>query len=178
MSEQNKPHPISVTVAITVAIISCIGAILAATIPALINSSQDSITSPISTKPILPEVTNLTDPIFTPTYPPAPDPIIPVTEPVKYPVCSFRQSRGQVLVVTQSGTQVTAKNIAEFPVTIRISWDNQDPGGIGGGDSIISKEWITQNNSFSGDITSHASAQIWAWDSTSKCVDSFWLDIE
>lgn len=176
MSEQTKPHPLWVTVTITVAIISCIGAILAAAIPALINSSQDSSVTPISTNPILrPEATNPIDPTFTP--PPLPEPTIPVPE--KYPVCNFRQSRGQVLVVTQSGTQVTAKNIAEFPVTIRISWDNQDPGGIGAGtDSIISKEWVTQNSSFSGDVNSHKSAQIWAWDSTSKCIDSFWLDIE
>lgn len=124
---------------------------------------------------ILPEISatlTLTPmPTYTPTSTFTPSP--------HFPNCPDRGSRGEVIFVTQEGTKVVATNIAEFPVTIRISWDNQDPGGIGAGDdSEISPTWVTKNNTFSNDIKNHTSAQVWAWDTPGKCVDSYSLDIK
>lgn len=85
---------------------------------------------------------------------------------------------GEVLEVAQEDGELTVKNNAMQRMTFRISWEGVDVGGSGylqGADDYSFD--LSPGESHSRAVVSHETAQIWAWDATSGCVDFLWFEI-
>ena len=80
--------------------------------------------------------------------------------------------QGKVLWVTQTETKIIAKNVQDYPVAIRISWDGRDPYGTGKGRDSYIDNWVTSKERVSRNFSDHTSVQIWAWNSSGILVDS------
>jgi hypothetical protein len=108
--------------------------------------------------------------MLAPTPTPTATPI-----PTATPMVGVRY-QGPALLVSQTETEIIAKNISSGPVAIRVSWDGQDPFGTG--DCPISPEdcfidnWVEPGEQVQGKIKNHFSVQIWAWGTDTRLVDS------
>jgi hypothetical protein len=88
----------------------------------------------------------------------------------------FCQPYEESLKVYQDGTNVVIENISTSPITVRISWDSNDPFAEGkGSDSYITKDPLESHQSFSREIKTHLSADVWAWNKEGKCIDQYSL---
>ncbi|MCP4366638.1 MAG: hypothetical protein GY797_00780 [Deltaproteobacteria bacterium] len=79
---------------------------------------------------------------------------------------------GNVLFVTQTDSEIIVKNISDFPVAIRISWDGGDPFGTGRGEDSFIDNWVPPGERVTRPFNEHTSTQIWSWDSSTALVDS------
>lgn len=85
--------------------------------------------------------------------------------------------RGSVLLVIQTEREIVAENLSQSPVTVRISWDDLDPWGVGGADSFIDN-WVLSQKRVARPFKAHISVQIWAWGTSRSLVDSCDLPLD
>ena len=78
---------------------------------------------------------------------------------------------GPVLRVTQSRTEIIVENVSTSLVSVRISWDNQDPNGTGAGEDSFATS-IGSHQKLSRNFKEHTSVQVWAWDTSGVLEDS------
>ena len=79
---------------------------------------------------------------------------------------------GPVLSVHQTETEIVVENISVSTVSIRISWNNADPGGIGNGEGSFLNNNVSPNMRLRQPLKDYESVQIWAWNKNGKVVDS------
>ncbi len=99
---------------------------------------------------------------------------VPITSPTPTPqdVSGEILYQGNVFSVIQTKSEIIVKNTSTFRVAIRISWDKNDPGGIGKGKDSYLHNNVTPNMTVKQEFKEHTSVQIWAWDGAGKLVDS------
>lgn len=82
----------------------------------------------------------------------------------------YCQPSQHALLAYQENTVVIVKNISTKPISVRVSWDRNDPFGVGDGLDSYFEPVLLPSQSFSQEIKNHITAEMWAWD-TDKCVD-------
>jgi hypothetical protein len=88
----------------------------------------------------------------------------------------FLTSCGQILEVTQTQSDIIVENVSRKPVAIRVSWDKQDPNGLGicpdFPEDCFIDNWVEPGEKVQGKIKNHISVQVWAWGTEGGLVDS------
>lgn len=86
--------------------------------------------------------------------------------------------QGNALLVRQTETEIVAENIYDSPVAIRISWDGDDPHGIGSGTDSFIDNYVVLKGHISRKLKNRTSVQVWAWGTSGALVDSCSFSID
>ena len=83
---------------------------------------------------------------------------------------------GSAIKVVCLGTEVIIENITDTSISIRISWDEQDPNGIGYcpafPEDCFIDDAVEPGSRISGLIKNHSSVQVWVWGQNDQLIDT------
>lgn len=133
------------------------------------STNNSSFTQTVNNSPS-PIATSVLLPTITPTVESSPTALAQSPYALTATPDPYCQPSQHVLLAYQENTVVIIKNISTKPLSVRVSWDRNDPFGTGDGLDSYFEPVLLPNQSFSQEIKNHITAEMWAWD-TDKCID-------